>query len=65
MLAITTCFSYEIWQLYVKITFFNRNLFEDVYQHPDGFVVIKQANKVCKLIQSSNEANIIFLKLMF
>ena len=53
MLAIAAYFDYEIWQMDVKTAFLNGNLLEDVYmQQPDGFIVPKHANKVCKLIQS-------------
>ena len=53
MLAIAAYFDYEIWQMDVKTAFLNGNLLEDVYmQQPDGFIVPRLANKVCKLNRS-------------
>ena len=50
LLAIAAYFDYEIWQMDVKTTFLNVNLKEDVYMiQPEGFVVHKDAGKVCKL----------------
>ena len=50
MLAIAAYFNYEIWQMDVKTAFLNVNMLEDVYmQQPDGFILTKHANKVCKL----------------
>ena len=50
LLAIAAYFDYEIWQMDVKTAFLNGNLKEDVYMiQPEGFVVHKDAGKVCKL----------------
>jgi len=50
LLAIAAYFDYEIWQMDVKTAFRNGNLKEDVYMiQPEGFVVYKDAGKVCKL----------------
>jgi hypothetical protein len=50
LLAIAAYFNYEIWQMDVKTAFLNGNLKEDVYMiQPEGFVVHKDAGKVCKL----------------
>jgi hypothetical protein len=50
LLAITTYFDYEIWQMDVKIAFLNGNLTEDVYMtQPEGFIDPKHARKICKL----------------
>ena len=53
MLTIAAYFDYEIWYIDVKTAFLNGNLLEDVYmQQPDGFIVPRLANKVCKLNRS-------------
>ncbi|KAJ9566025.1 LOW QUALITY PROTEIN: hypothetical protein OSB04_001991 [Centaurea solstitialis] len=53
LLAISTYFNYEIWQMDVKTVFLNGKLIEDVYMlQPDGFVDPKNPNKVCKLLKS-------------
>ena len=50
LLAIAAYFDYEIWQMDVKTAFLNGNLKEDVYMiQPEGFVIHKDAGKVCKL----------------
>ncbi|GJS67139.1 retrotransposon protein, putative, ty1-copia subclass [Tanacetum coccineum] len=50
LLAITTFYNYEIWQMDVKTTFLNGHLSEDVYMvQTEGFVDSKHPNKVCKL----------------
>ena len=39
LLAITAYYDYELWQMDVKTTFLNGNLFEDVYMtQPKGFI---------------------------
>jgi hypothetical protein len=53
LLAIEANFDYEIWQMDVKTSFFNRNLIKDVHMtHPEGFVDPKHAGKICKLQNS-------------
>ena len=50
MLAITTFYGYEIWQMDVKIAFLNGFLKEELYMMQlEGFVHPKGVNKVCKL----------------
>ncbi|KAJ8755827.1 hypothetical protein K2173_024372 [Erythroxylum novogranatense] len=52
LLAITTHYDYEIWQMDVKTTFLNGNLAEDVYMtQPEGFTSY-DGEKVCKLQKS-------------
>ncbi|KAK8564635.1 hypothetical protein V6N12_058218 [Hibiscus sabdariffa] len=53
LLAIAAFHDYEIWQMDVKTAFLNGKLEEDVYMtQPEGFVVPKNAEKVCKLQRS-------------
>ena len=52
MLANVACFIYEILQQNVKIIFLKRKPFGGCFKHPNGFVIPKQANKVCNLIRS-------------
>ncbi|GKA86999.1 retrotransposon protein, putative, ty1-copia subclass [Tanacetum coccineum] len=50
LIAITTFYNYEIWQIEVKTAFLNRYLKEEVYmEQPEGFVNPKYPNRVCKL----------------
>ncbi|KAL2527051.1 PPM-type phosphatase domain-containing protein [Abeliophyllum distichum] len=50
LLAITTYYDYEIWQMEVKTAFLNGNLSEDVYMtQPEGFQSI-EPNKVSRYI---------------
>ena len=50
LLAIVAYYDYEIWQMYVKTTFLNKKLLEDVYMtQPEGFVNHENVGKVCKL----------------
>ena len=50
MLAIAAFYDYEIWQIYVKNSFLNGFLKEELYMMlPEGFVDPKGANKVCVL----------------
>jgi hypothetical protein len=50
LLAITTYFDYEIWQMDVKTVILNGNLTDDVYMaQPEGFVDPNHAGKICKL----------------
>ena len=54
MLAIAAFHDYEIWQMDMKTAFLNGKLFEDVYMNqPEGFVDVKNPNRVCKLVKSS------------
>ena len=49
MLAIAAYYDYEIWQMDVKTAFLNGFLKEELYMmHSEGFVDLKNANKVCK-----------------
>ncbi|KAJ9544557.1 hypothetical protein OSB04_024264 [Centaurea solstitialis] len=53
LMAISTYFNYEIWQMDVKTAFLNGKLTEDVYmEQPEGFEDPKNPNKVCKLLKS-------------
>jgi hypothetical protein len=53
LLAITSYFDYEIWQIDVETSFLNGNLTQDVYMtQPEGFVNPKHAGKICKLQKS-------------
>ena len=50
LLAIVAYLDYEIWRMDVKMSFLNGNLKEDLYMiQPEGFVVHKDARKVCRL----------------
>jgi hypothetical protein len=50
LLAIAAYFDYEIWQMDVKTAFLNGNIEEELYMiQPEGFVDLKDANKVCKI----------------
>ncbi|GKB34792.1 retrotransposon protein, putative, ty1-copia subclass [Tanacetum coccineum] len=50
LIAITTFYDYEIWQMDVKTAFLNGHLYEEVYMaQPEGFVNPKCPNRVCKL----------------
>ena len=52
ILAITTHYDYEIWQMDVKTTFLNGYLEEDIFmEQPRGFES-SNANQVCKLKRS-------------
>jgi hypothetical protein len=53
LLAIAAYFDYEIWQMDVKTAFLNGNIKEELCMvQPEGFVVPKDTNKVCKLQRS-------------
>ncbi|GJS05465.1 retrotransposon protein, putative, ty1-copia subclass [Tanacetum coccineum] len=53
LIAITTFYDYEIWQMDVKTAFLNAYLSEEVYmEQPEGFVNPKYPNRVCKLKRS-------------
>ena len=68
MLAITTFYDYEIWQMDVKTAFLNGFLEEELYMMQlKGFVNPKSVNKICKLqrsiyglVQASRSWNICF-----
>ena len=52
LLANNTHYDYEIWQMDVKMSFLNGNLYEDVYMtQPEGFIS-KDGNHICKLQRS-------------
>ncbi|GJW04796.1 retrotransposon protein, putative, ty1-copia subclass [Tanacetum coccineum] len=53
LIAITTFYDYEIWQMDVKTAFLNSYLDEDIWMvQPEGFVDPKHPRKVCKLQRS-------------
>ena len=53
MLAIATF--YEIWQMDIKTVFLNGFLEKELYMiQPEGFIVPKGANRMCKLQRSIN-----------
>nr|GFB23176.1 retrotransposon protein, putative, Ty1-copia subclass [Tanacetum cinerariifolium] len=53
LIAITTYYDYEIWQMDVKTAFLNGRLDEDIYmEQPEGYVDPKYPNRVCKLQRS-------------
>ncbi|KAJ9552454.1 hypothetical protein OSB04_016499 [Centaurea solstitialis] len=53
LMAISTYFNYEIWQMDVKTAFLNGKLTEDIYmEQPEGFEDPKNPNKVCKVLKS-------------
>ena len=53
MLAITTFYDYEIWQMGVKTAYLNGFLEEELYMmQPEGFINPMDASKVCKLQRS-------------
>lgn len=53
LLAISTYYDYEIWQMDVKTTFLNGRLDEDIYMaQPEGFVNPEFPKRVCKLQRS-------------
>ena len=68
MLAITSFYDYEIWQMDVKTAFLNGFLKQELYMmQQEGFLDPKDANKVCKLqrsiyglVQASRSWNICF-----
>ncbi|GKD91003.1 retrotransposon protein, putative, ty1-copia subclass, partial [Tanacetum coccineum] len=50
LIAITSFYDYEIWQMDVKTAFLNGYLDEEIYMvQPEGFVDPKYPRKVCKL----------------
>src|SRR5512146_3352080 len=72
MLAIAAFYDYEIWQMDVKTAFLNGFLKEELYMmQPEGFVVPKNSDKVCKLqrsiyglVQASRSWNIRFVEMI-
>jgi len=68
LLAITTYYDYEIWQMVVKTNFLNGEMEKGVYMtQPKGFTHASDHNKVCKLQrciyglkQASRSSNIHF-----
>ena len=50
LLVIVAYYDYEIWQMDVKIIFFNGNLEEEVYMTQlEGFILSGRPNQVYKL----------------
>nr|GEV40741.1 retrotransposon protein, putative, Ty1-copia subclass [Tanacetum cinerariifolium] len=49
LIAIAAFYDYEIWQMDVKTTFLNEELY---IEQPEGFVSQKFSNRVCKLKRS-------------
>ena len=53
LIAITAVYKLEIHQMDVKTTFLNGDLEEIIYlEEPEGFIVLGQEQKVCRLIKS-------------
>ncbi|GJQ89111.1 retrotransposon protein, putative, ty1-copia subclass [Tanacetum coccineum] len=53
LIAIATYYDYEIWQMDVKVDFFNGHLTEEVYMvQPEGFVNPKYTYRACKIQRS-------------
>nr|GEV13347.1 retrotransposon protein, putative, Ty1-copia subclass [Tanacetum cinerariifolium] len=53
LIAIAAYYDYEIWQIDVKIAFFNGFLEEEIYmEQPEGFIDPNHHRKVCKLQRS-------------
>lgn len=43
----------HVYQMNVKIAFVNGELEEEIYmEQPDGFVITRQEDKVCRLLKS-------------
>ena len=56
IIAITTFYEFDIWQMDVKTTVLNGYLTEEVYmEQPEGFFNPKYPNRVCELQQSIYE----------
>jgi len=53
LIAITVLYNLEIHQMDVKTTFLNGELNEKIYmEQPEGFIVLGQEKKVCRLVKS-------------
>ena len=53
LIAIAAVYKLEIHQMDVKTAFLNENLEEEIYlEQPEGFIVPRQEQKVCRLIKS-------------
>ena len=53
LITLAAIYSLVIHQIYVKTSFLNGDLDEEVYvKQPNGFVIPGQEHKVCKLLKS-------------
>ena len=53
IIAIAAVYKLEIHQMDVKTTFLNEDLEEEIYlEQPEGFIILGQEQKVCRLIKS-------------
>jgi len=53
LLALASIYKLKVHQIDVKTAFLNGNLDEEVYmKQPEGFIMLENENKVCKLVKS-------------
>ena len=53
IIAIATLHNLEMHQMDVKTTFLNEDLNKEIYiEQPEGFIALRQENKICKLVKS-------------
>lgn len=53
MVVLVTIYDLVVHQMYVKTTFLNGDLTEEIYvEQPEDFIMANQEHKVCKLIKS-------------